>query len=193
MAEHPDSRDDGAVGDTGASDGPVSPDAEDAPGTAVEVELHVHFGMTGSFPLRMGDLFFADDGLYVAEYSYVTPFIGLASKKHRRDAGAMRAVYERYGLDAVLFEADAVYWHSYGNLERVVVHEGGWLGRPKITVYPGTSASHAYRLHDVPAFEEAIADLEACADRHGFEVERRAGLGFSLRESVERFLWKPGG
>lgn len=181
------------------SDAPDGPDEaaaevpaeEEAPSTDVTVEVHVHFGMTGSFPLRVAELFFADDGLYIAEYSYVTPFIGLTSKKHRREAGAMQAVYDRFGFDAVLFQADSVIWHSYDDLDRIVVHDGGWLGRPKMAVYPETGASHGYRFHDVPAFESALAQLDDCADRHGFTVRREEGLGFTPRESIRRFFWKP--
>ena len=161
------------------------------PESGIEVEAHVHYGMTGSFPLRLGDLFFADDGLYVAEYGYVTPFIGLAMRKHRRESGAMASLYDRFGLDAVLVEADVVVWHAYENVERVTIHDGGWLGRPKITVYPETGPTHAYRFHDRRAFEEGVADLETVADREGFEVERIGGLGFSPAESLRRFFWKP--
>lgn len=168
-----------------------NPGERDYPSTDVEVEVHVHFGMTGSFPLRVADLFFADDGLYVVEYAYITPFIGLTASKHRREAGAMQEVYDRFGLDAVLFRADSVVWHSYDNLDRVVVHEGGWLGRPKVTVYAETGVSHAYRLHDVPAFEEAVAAIDGCAERYGFGLERESGLGFDPRESVRRFFGEP--
>lgn len=157
--------------------------------TDVAVEAHVHFGMTGSFPLRVAELFFADDGLYVVEYAYITPFFGLTASKHSREANAMQEIYERYGLDAALVHADSVTWHSYRNVDRVEVYDGGWLGRPKVSVHPREGPSHAYRIHDVPAFEEAAADLEACADRHGFDLERHAGVGFSPRESIRRFFW----
>lgn len=166
-------------------------EADAAPSTDVTVEAHLHFGMTGSFPLRVAELFFADDGLYVAEYGYITPFIGLTAKKHRREARAMQAVYDKYGLDAVLFQADTVYWHSYDDIERVAVHEGGGFGRPKVAVYPRTGASHAYRFHDVPRFEEAVGDLEASAQRHGLHLEHESGLGVTPRESLKRFFWKP--
>jgi hypothetical protein len=166
-------------------------DERRAPSTDVEVEVHVPFGMTGSFPLRVAELFFADNGFYVTEYSYITPFIGLTAGKHRREASAMQRVYDRYGLDAVLFQADSVVWHSYGNLDRLVVYDGGWLGRPKIAVYPETGPSHAYRFHNRTGYEEAVTDLEACADRHGFTIEWRDGLGFTPKKSVRRFFWRP--
>ena len=172
------------------TDAATGPDA-DVPDSGIEVEAHVHYGMTGSFPLRLGDLFFADDGLYVAEYGYVTPFFGLASRKHRRESTAMATLYDRFGIDAVLVEADTVVWHAYDNVERIAVYEGGRFGRPKVTVYPGTGPTHAYRFHDRPTFQEGVADLEAIAEVHGFQVEHDEGLGFSPVESLRRFFWKP--
>jgi hypothetical protein len=174
----------------GDPDGPEATE-EEPPGTDVEVEAHVHYGMTGTFPLRLGELFFADDGLYVAEYSYITPFIGLTTRKHRKEAKAMGAIYEKYGLDAVLVQADNVTWHNYDNVDRVVVHEGGWLGRPKIAVYPDSGPSHAFRVHDKVSWAEALGDLEGCAKRHPFDLEHRSGLGFTPRESIRRFFWQP--
>lgn len=176
--------------DAPESDGTNGTD-EEVTTTDVEVEAHVPFGMTGSFPLRLADLFLADDGLYVAEYSYVTPFVGLGMGKHRREAKAMGAVYEQYGLDAVLVEADTVVWHSYDNVERVTAHEGGWLGRPKLSVYPSEGPTHAYRFHDRTAWAEALPDVETAADRHGVRFDRREGLGFTPRESIRRFFWRP--
>ena len=166
-------------------------DTEEVNTTDVEVEARVPFGMTGSFPLRLAEVFLAEDGLYIAEYSYVTPFVGLTTGKHRREAKAMGAIYEEYGLDAVMVQADSVVWHSYDNVERVVVHEGGWLGRPKLSVYPAEGPSHAYRFHDRTAWAEALPDVEAAADRHGLSLDRREGLGFTPRESVRRFFRKP--
>lgn len=160
------------------------------PTTGIEVEAHFHFGMTGSFPLRLGDLFFADDGLYVVEYGYVTPFVGLTARKHRREAAGMRSLVEQYGIDAAILEADSVVWHDYDDLERVVVHEGGWLGRPKVAVYPATGPSHAYRFHDRVAFEEGLVEFESVADAHRIRVDERSGLGFTPRESLVRFFWK---
>lgn len=170
---------------------PLPPDHEDVPSTGIEVEAHLHFGMTGSFPLRLGDLFFTPDGLYVAEYGYVTPFIGLTAGKHRRESTALASLYDRFGIDAVLVEADAFVWHDYDNVDRVVAHSGGWFGRPKLTVYPDVGPTHGYRFHDRPAFEEGITEVETIARRYGFGFERVDGLGFSPRESLERFFWRP--
>lgn len=162
---------------------------EELPTTDVDVEARVHFGMTGSFPLRIAELFFADDGLYVAQYAYITPMFGLGARKHRREAAAMEAVYDVHGLDEVLLQADDVVWHSPGNVARIVCWDGGWLGRPKVGIYPEAGATHAYRIHDDDvAFEELLADLSAWGDRHGVAVERRSGVGFTPRQSLRRFV-----
>lgn len=161
------------------------------PETGIQIEAHFHFGMTGSFPLRLGDLFFADKGLYVVEYGYVTPFIGLTARKHRREAARMQQLVDQHGIDAAIVVADNVVWHGYDNVERLVVHQGGRLGRPKLAVYPESGASHAYRFHDRVAFEEARVDLESVARHHGLRLEERSGLGFTPLESLRRFFWKP--
>lgn len=161
---------------------------EDLPSTDIEVDAHVHFGMAGSFPLRLGDLFFADDGLHIVEYSYITPMFGLGTRRHRREAEAMDRIYDVHGLDEVLLQGDKVVWLSYDDIDRVVVHDGGWIGRAKLTVYAADGASWAYRLHDTDDLGSLRADVEAAGDRYGFDVERRSGVGFSPRENVRRFF-----
>lgn len=160
---------------------------EDLPNTDIEVLVHVHFGMTGSFPLRLTDLFFADDGLHIVEYSYITPMFGLGTKKHRREAGAMEAIYDTHGLDEVLLQGDSTTWLAYDTVERVVLHEGGRFGRPKLTVYTD-ERSYAYRLHGDKSRKELAAAIETCADRYDFAVETVSGVGFSPVENVRRFF-----
>ena len=159
------------------------------PNTDVEVEYHVHFGMTGSFPLKLAELFFADDGLYIAEYAYITPMFGLGTKKHHREARGMAAIYAIHGLDEVLLQADGVIWLSYENLDKIVLHDGASVGRPKIDVHPERGRGRAYRLHDEDITFAALgASLDACGTKHGFAVERRHGIGFSPRASLARFF-----
>jgi hypothetical protein len=173
-------------GDFGAD--PTPEEFEDLPTSEIEVDLHVHFGMTGSFPLRLAEVFLADDGLHVAEYAYLTPMFGLGMRKHEREAGAMERIYEIHGLDEVLLQADTVFWYNYDAVERLVVHDGGWTGRPRLSIHTTERPPHAYRLHDVDDFEGFVASLAACGERHGVPVERREGHGFDLRESLARFF-----
>ncbi|WP_435075917.1 hypothetical protein [Halococcus sp. AFM35] len=162
-------------------------DFEGLPSTDIEVHSHVHFGMTGSFPLRLAELFFADDGLHIAEYAYITPLFGLGTRKHRRESSGMQAIYDHHGLDEVLLQADSVTWLAYETVERVRVHDGGRLGRPKLTVSTD-ERSYAYRIHGEQTVDELAADIETCADEHGFIVETVAGVGFSPVENVRRFF-----
>lgn len=160
---------------------------EDLPNTDVTVDTHVHFGMTGSFPLRLAELFFADDGLYIAEYGYIMPLFGLGTRKHHREADSMQRIYEVHGLGEVLLQADQVTWHSYENLDRVALYDGGRFGRAKITVHPEAGSSHAYRLHDDILFAEFTPDIEQCGERYGFSVEANTGIGVHFRAGIERF------
>ncbi|MFD1633763.1 hypothetical protein ACOZ4L_13090 [Haloplanus ruber] len=181
----------GAETDAAESDLGVDLDEfEDLPTTDIEVELHVHFGMAGSFPLRMADIFFASDGLHLAEYSYITPMFGLGTKKHRREASAMQDVYDVHGLDEVLLQADTVYWLGDEGIDRVLLHRGGRFGRPKLTVYPAdeTERSHAYRLHENDDTDALAAELREVADGRPFDVVVKSGWGFAPRENVARFF-----
>jgi hypothetical protein len=162
--------------------------AEDLPNTAVEVHTHVHFGMTGSFPLRLADLFFADDGLYIVEYGYITPLFGLGARKHRREAEAMASVFDHHGLDEVLVQGDSVMWLNYATVAQVILYDGGRLGRPKIAVQPKYGSSYAYRLHDTDVFSELALDIEEVCERYEVTFDRRAGVGFSPSESLQRFF-----
>ncbi|WP_049936509.1 hypothetical protein [Haloplanus natans] len=162
---------------------------DDLPSTDIETELHVHFGMAGSFPLRLVDMFFADDGLHIVEYSYITPMFGLGFKKHRREAGAMQDVYEVHGIDEVLLQADTVHWLNYRGIDRVLLHRGGFVGRPKLTVYPADgSRSHAIRLHEEDDPDALAESLREVAEGRPFDVVVENGSGFDPLENVQRFF-----
>lgn len=162
---------------------------DDLPNTDIAVETHVHFGMTGSFPLRIAELFFATDGLHIVEYAYITPLFGIGTRKHKREAETMQSVYEVHGLDEVLLQGDSVIWLNYDSLDRVIVHDGGWFGRPKITIETD-GPTYAYRLHDDLDPESLAAHISDSADRHGFSVDLVSGVGVTPRESVRRlFGW----
>ena len=163
---------------------------EELPSSDIAVDTRVGFGMTGSFPMRLADLFFTESGLYVAEYEYLTPIFGLGARKHRREAGAMERIYEVHGVDEVLLQADTVVWHDYDDIERVTLHDGGRLGRPRLGVYPATGSSHAYRLHDrEPSDVETLGvDLDAWLSARGVAFEEASGLGYRPAESISRFF-----
>lgn len=175
-------------------EGGFDPDAfdgefDDLPETDIETEYHVHFGMAGSFPLRVADLFFASDGLHIVEYSYITPMFGLGTKKHRTEAGAMQSIYDVHGIDEVLLQGDAAYWLNYDAIGRIVLHRGGYLGRPKLTVYPAdeTVRSHAVRLHDQDT-DELTASIRKVAAEHDVDLDVRSGWGLSPTENIRRFF-----
>ncbi|PSP96195.1 hypothetical protein BRC94_13470 [Halobacteriales archaeon QS_5_70_17] len=178
-------RADGASPET---DPDARPAFEELPTSDIEVEYHVHFGMTGSFPLRLAELFLANDGLHVAEYAYITPMFGLGMKKHRREADAMARIFDAHGVDEVLLQADTVHWYPYDSVRRIVVHDGGRIGRPRIAVHASTGERHAYRLHAVDDLEELVEGLRATVAGRDVAVERESGVGFSPRESLERFF-----
>lgn len=166
-------------------------DPEDVPSADIGVEARVHFAMTGSFPMRIAELFFTDGGMYIAEYSYITPLFGLGTRKHRRDADAMDAIYRKYGIDGALMHADRLLWLNYGLIDRVVLHDGGLIGNPKVTVYAADDQSYAYRLIGETDFEAVRTDVLACADRHEFDAEISHGVGLHPRENVTRFFGQP--
>ena len=157
--------------------------------SGIEVDVHAHFGMTGSFPLRIAELFFASDGLHIAEYGLITPIFGLGTKKHRREAGAMAEIFDQFGIDEVLARADAVTWLSYDLLEQVVISDGGWLGNPRVGVYAEDGETYAYRVHDESFVPESFEiELSALGDERGFDVVFESGLGYRPGESLRRFF-----
>ena len=157
--------------------------------SGIEVDVHVHFGMTGSFPLRIAELFFASDGLHIAEYGLITPLFGLGARKHKREAGAMAEIFDRFGIDEVLARSDAVTWLSYDVIDRVVVSDGGFLGNPRVGVYAEGGEAWAYRLHDDGADPDAVVDaLTPLGEEREFEVIAESGLGYRPGESLRRFF-----
>lgn len=166
--------------------GKVDPDS--LPSSEIEVEAHIHFGMTGSFPLRIGELFLTNTGVYLAEYSYITPMFGLGTRKHRKDAGAMQALFERYGIDAVLLQADKFYWFAYGAVEELVLYSGGRYGRPKVTVFTTNDTSHAYRLIGEREFEQMVDEVKTAGETHDLTIRVEDRLGLHPQRNLRRFF-----
>lgn len=161
------------------------------PQTDIGVQNHIHFGMTGSFPLRLAEIFFVEDGLYIAEYSKITPFFGLMSKQPGKDAMAMQSIYERDGIDGVLLAADRLLWFNHEMIDKVKLVSGGWLGYPKVTVYAEDSKSYAYRIHGtVGSFDEMADGVIEWANETDVDTMIGGGLGISIHENIVRFFWQ---
>jgi hypothetical protein len=152
------------------------------------VHVHVHFTMTGAFPLRMADLLFTDEALLVAEYGHLTPLFGIA--RGRTHDLAERAV-ERYraeGVSGLLAEADRTHRVAYDDLEAVRLYDGRSVARPKVAVDTATGPAYAYRIHAPVSMDDLTAALRSLGERRGFTVDRSAGVGFDPAASVRRFL-----
>lgn len=127
---------------------------DDLPSTDIDVRYRLGFVMTGSFPLHVADLYFCDTGLYLLEYGNITPLLGLTTQKHRREAESMAAVFKYHGIDEAILQADFVTWLNYEFIDRVIVHTGGRIGRPKLTIELADGSSESYRVHDPPVPQE---------------------------------------
>ena len=169
-----------------AEGAPADPD--DLPSSDIEVEAAVHFLMRGTFPMRIAEVFFTARGVYLADYSYITPLLGLGTRKHRKNAQAMQELYGTFGVDAVLVQADQVTWLDYGLLHRIELYSGGRFGRPKLTVYTTDGPSYAYRSLGDRDFESMVSDVRSVADRHGLDLEVSDAVGFTPRRNVRRFF-----
>lgn len=176
----------------GSADADADPDADSEPEPVesdVEVGIHAHFGMRGSFPLRIAEVFFAEDGVHIAEYGMVTPMFGLGMNKHHREAGAMQEVFEEYGIDEVLARADAVTWLAYDAIDEVVVSDGGYLGNPRVGIYTERQEAKAYRIHDEQFDSHGFVDaLTSYGAAHDLDVSHESGLGYRPVESLRRFV-----
>ena len=157
---------------------------EDLPTTGIDVTYHVNFSMAGSFPLRLADVFFCEEGLYITEYGNITPLFGLATQRHKREAKVMQTIYEYHGIDEILLQADLVIWINYANVDRIQMHEGGRLGRPKISMSTTDGESYAYRIHGEISLQELSTTVGEIADSAGFSVDSGSGLGVGLKDSL---------
>ncbi|MFC5368903.1 hypothetical protein [Salinirubrum litoreum] len=152
------------------------------------VHVHVHFTMTGAFPLRMADLLFTDDALVVPEYGHLTPLFGIA--RGRTHDVAERAVdrYRADGVEGLVAEADRTHRIPYADLRRVRLYDGRAVARPKVAVDTATGPPYAYRIHAPVEMAALTNALRSLGERRGFAVDRSAGVGFDPAASVRRFL-----
>lgn len=170
------------------TDAASPPSGDSSPGEAPTVGVHVHAGMAGTVPLRLAELFFTDAGLRVVEYGTFTPLFGLATGGPRRAAARMARTYVEDGFDGVRDRGDRTINLPYDEVRRVVVHDGGRLGRERIAVHAREGPPHAYRIHAPVDLDALVAGLAAFGPTADLAVERRSGLGFAPLESLRRFV-----
>lgn len=154
----------------------------DLPSTDINVQHRLGFAMTGSFPLHVADLYFCDTGLYLLKYGNITPLLGLTTQKHRREAESMAAVYKYHGIDEAILQADFVTWLSYEFITQIIIHTGGRIGRPKLTIELADDSSESYRIHDPPIPQELSEDIAQV----GLPVDLRSGYGLTLADLIDR-------
>ncbi len=137
--------------------------------------LRIHYGMSGSVPLHLLEFVFEPAGCYVLDCGGFTPLFDLTRGRHTRRAAQINAVYRDHGLQGVLASADTVTWLAWESVERVVLHDGGRLTRPKLRLVTVEGVpSSSVRLHDVEvdALSTALARFEGRV-----RVDRVAGAG----------------
>lgn len=161
---------------------------EDLPSTDITVTYHLNFGMAGSFPLRLADIFFCERGLYVTEYGNITPLFGLATQRHKREANVMQSIYEYHGIDEVILQADLVVWINYENVERIRIYSGGRFGRLKIRLDTVDDESYVYRIHDEVSLQEVQTTIEGVASRNGFAADSVSGYGLEFGDRIRKVM-----
>ncbi|MDG5776007.1 hypothetical protein VB773_14510 [Haloarculaceae archaeon H-GB2-1] len=172
----------------------MAPVADDEPpgdhetGADPAVHVHVHFVMTGAFPLRLVDLCFTDDAVVAPEYALLTPLFGLARGQAPDEAAHAVERYRDGGLAALEALANRVQREPYSDVEAVVLFDGGPVARPKLSIRLTEGPPLAYRLHAPVDLDELTAALRSLGKRRDFTVERRSGIGIRPLTNVRRFL-----
>jgi len=162
------------------------PERDDRPRCGA-VHVHVHLAVTGSFPLRVADLLFTDDGVVIPEYEYLTPLFGIARSGVDAAGDRARERFTEAGTTGLVEMAERVHRLRYDEIASVDLYHSR-VGRPKLAVVTEPGPPYAYRVHapvDVDALEDALASL---GERRGFPVERHAQIGYSPVESLRRFV-----
>jgi hypothetical protein len=159
--------------------------ADDRPPT---VGVHLHFGMTGTLPLRLAELFFTDEGLTVVEYGTITPLFGLATGGHRREAARMADAYVEDGIEGAERAGDRTVHLEYDEIDRIVCFDGRMFAREKVAIHlRDDEPPYAYRIHAPVDLEEFAAGLATFPPTVDVEVAVRSGIGFRPSESIARF------
>ncbi|MFB6091182.1 MAG: hypothetical protein ABEJ97_09005 [Halobellus sp.] len=153
--------------------------------SAPRVRVHLHYAMTGSYPLRLVDLLFCERRVLVVEYDYLTGF-DLATGSADGRAAAFAATLDDDGLAAARAAAEHEYAVDYADVDRVVVYDGGRFGREKVVLDRTDAPPVRVRVHGDVDVEALCAALESTLSTRAAVVERKPGTGVRLRERLRR-------
>jgi hypothetical protein len=142
-----------------------------------DVEVHLHFTMSASVPLRLLDMVFCTDRLLFVEYDYLTP-LDLAMGTPAREADAFAARLRDEGLGAALDSAETSTELPYDDVDAIRVYDGGWLGRETVAVDTVSGSDWLVRVHGEIELDEFTEALRNVVSEHDVSVSRRAGMAF---------------
>ncbi|ELZ24522.1 hypothetical protein C475_12310 [Halosimplex carlsbadense 2-9-1] len=171
-----------ADSDASPSDDTDPPDDKD-----VAVHVHVHLAVTGAFPLRVADLLFTDEAVVIPEYEHLTPLFGIARSGVDTAGERARDRYRDAGIAGLVDPAERVHRLPHDEVAAVRLYHSR-VGRPKLAVVADSGPPYAYRIHAPVDVDSLASALESLGDRRGFDVERRAKIGYSPVASLRRFV-----
>ncbi|MFB6250265.1 MAG: hypothetical protein ABEI27_01030 [Halobellus sp.] len=148
--------------------------------TSPQVRVHLHYAMTGSYPLRLVDLLFFDDRVILLEYDYLTGF-DLATAGADRRAASFAETLESEGLAAARAAAEREQRIDYDGLDRIVVYDGGAVAREKVVLERTDAAPVRVRVHGGVEADGLCAALESTVASDSTAIDRQSGAGVSDR------------
>lgn len=150
-----------------------------------EVRVHLHYAMTGSYPLRLLDLLFCPERVLVAEYDYLTG-IDLVTGGADRRAMAFAETVREDGVEGALATVERQQSIPYEDVERVTVYDGGRFGREKVTLTRATADPVRVRVHGDVDTEAFVAAVRSTVDGYETAVELERGLGLDAGTVLSR-------
>lgn len=148
--------------------------------TSPPVRVHLHYAMTGTYPLRLVDLLFLDDSVLLVEYDYLTGF-DLATAGADRRAASFAETLESEGLAAARAAAEREQRIDYDDLDRIVVYGGGAVAREKVVLDRTDAAPIRVRVHGDVDVDALCGALESTVASEDTAVARHAGVGVGDR------------
>lgn len=143
------------------------------------VRVHLHFTMTGRYPLRLVDLLFCETRVLAVEYGYVTP-VDLLTGGPARRADTFAATVREDGTATAVDDAERVEEFTYTALSAVRVHDGGRFGRPKVELRRADDIALGVRVHGEFDSEAFVTAVETVVSGTGTDIERERGTGLGL-------------